>query len=303
MRFIREAAAEQMKKGFVKVGEILKVPAKSMEAIPKPVRVFMLALTGGSVLAGCSTEMPGMAPKGDVKQALSKERPGIEQVGTEYTKEVKELIAGKPLYEVKNGLKSKAKVFAKNINVDGVDRVLVHVEANTYEGDKGDTQYVGLLDSFGTQDESAQGYLSLHLSSLENARKEATGSKSVVAPMDYLVDAADVEQDGVELFVSRDSSSILKDVLALQDSGVLKKMPTDKVFLSLEGSKQKTHNYEIRPGGLEECKSFFSRINDDGERAEAFGTTRIALHRGPDARLWAGAPVEELFDEPVELQP
>lgn len=77
-------------------------------------------------------------------------------------------------------------------------------------------------------------------------------------------------------------------------------MPTDKVFLSFGDSK--THNYEIRPGGLKECESFFSRIDDDSERSKAYGTRRIVLHRGPDARLWAGTPVEDLA-VPVELQP
>jgi hypothetical protein len=147
------------------------------------------------------------------------EKPGIEEVAIKYKKEVKELISGEPIYEVKDGSRVMAKVFAKSISVEGVDRILVHVEAASYEGYKGDTQYIGLLDSFGTQDGSAQGYLSLNEAPFNPKTDHATGSKAIIKDMNYFVDAADVQNDGVQLFLSRDSSSILHELLSLQDSG------------------------------------------------------------------------------------
>lgn len=227
------AEKEKSQRGFVKVGEIAKIASKAHETIkkmPRSVKVFMLGL-GGSMLVGCSTEIPGMAAKADAQAGKKAEKPGIEQVAAQYTKEVKELIAGDPIYEARDGSKVTAKVFAKSMNVDGSDRVLVHVEALSYEGHKGNTQYVGLLNSFGTQDGSAQGYLSLHEAPFDPKSDQATGSKAIVTDMNYFVDATDVQNGGVQLFLTRDSSSILREVLSLQDSGGLKKcLPTEFSF-------------------------------------------------------------------------
>jgi hypothetical protein len=75
-------------------------------------------------------------------------------------------------------------------------------------------------------------------------------------------------------------------------------MPADTIFFSFDSSK--TYNYEILPGYLKTCESFFQRIGQNKD-AKDFSTTRIALHMNDQRGIWAGTPIDEL--DTTNLEP